>query len=982
MATIKCKMCGGTMEIADNSTVAVCEYCGTQQTIPRISDDRKANLYDRANHFRRNNEFDKAQAIYEQILNEDPNDSESYWSLVLCKYGIEYVEDPATHKRVPTVNRTQFTSVFEDSNYKEAIRLADDSQKAIYEEEAQTIDDIQKGILAISKNEEPFDVFICYKETDDNGKRTRDSVLAQDLYYELKKSGFKVFFSRITLESKLGSAYEPYIFSALNTSKVMVVIGTKPEYFKAVWVRNEWRRFLEMIKKGEKKTLIPAYRDMDPYDLPEEFSFLQALDMAKLGFMQDLVSGIKKIVDKAQKESSLVSETNKTETQSDKKNPLLARAFLFMEDGDFNKAKEYINKVLDQEPQNPMAYLASVMTDIDIRYHRDSITIEDLFDIPESKLKEHSNYKKALRFSNDEFKREYLDKRADFTAKQEQKWKETKAEFEKRFSEVKTLNQAKKVYMDLTAKEIADKWSNRSDYQDLIVECHSIISQQEKEFAYFEASSLMYQKQYLRAADDFRKLGDYKDSASIAKKCELLDAEEKNQEKYEKACNYIKEKKLDDAISILKEIRGFRDSEALLDQCEKKKNSEKQTVMLILLIIVILSMGVYLARGLLTWKSDDYVHWHSIFGSTVGYADHDFILTVDVPPTCTEKGYKEYECKECGRLKSETINPTGHLFDDGVITKEPTCTKSGVKTYTCKVCGTVKTKTVPATGHSFDDGVVIQEQTCTENGVKTYTCKVCGTVKTETVPATGHSSDSGKVIKEPTCTASGTKTYTCTTCGAVIKTESIPAIGHDYSNEYCSRCGIKVLYKIGEKGPAGGFIFYNCDDDNDTGNKDGLKSSECGWRYLEAAPSDIGSFIFGYYKTADNGNIQRSGTGYGIGFGKLNTQILVADMGTAAYTNRGGTTKTENYAARLCDTYSYGGYSDWFLPSKDELNLMYVNLNNAGLGGFANSGGDRYWSSSENSDYVDNAWYQYFSNGSQDYNYRSYTCRVRPVRAF
>ena len=272
MSTFKCKMCGGTLEIQSGSTVAECEYCGAKQTLPKLDDEKRANLYDRANHFRRSNEFDKASAIYEQILAEDNTDAEAYWSLVLCRYGIEYVEDPLSHRRVPTVHRAQFTSIFDDDNYKSALKNSDTYQRVIYEEEAKAINEIQKGILAISQKEEPFDVFICYKETDDSGKRTHDSVLAQDLYYQLKQEGFKVFFSRITLEDKLGSAYEPYIFAALNSAKVMVVLGTKPEYFNAVWVKNEWSRFLSLIKKGEKKMLIPAYKDMDPYNLPKEFS--------------------------------------------------------------------------------------------------------------------------------------------------------------------------------------------------------------------------------------------------------------------------------------------------------------------------------------------------------------------------------------------------------------------------------------------------------------------------------------------------------------------------------------------------------------------------------------------------------------------------------------------------------------------------------------------------------------------------------------
>ena len=124
MAVFKCKICGGTLEINAGETVATCEYCGTKQTLPKLDDEKKANLFDRANHFRRNNDFDKAMGIYEQILNEDTEDAESYWSIVLCRYGIEYVEDPASHKRVPTVNRAQFTSVFDDEDYKSAIKLA------------------------------------------------------------------------------------------------------------------------------------------------------------------------------------------------------------------------------------------------------------------------------------------------------------------------------------------------------------------------------------------------------------------------------------------------------------------------------------------------------------------------------------------------------------------------------------------------------------------------------------------------------------------------------------------------------------------------------------------------------------------------------------------------------------------------------------------------------------------------------------------
>ena len=118
---------------------------------------------------------------FDDIFCGTTEDAECYWSIVLCRYGIEYIEDPSSRKRVPTVNRAQFTSVFDDEDYKSAIKYADAHQRELYEKEATAINEIQKGILAISGQEEPFDIFICYKETDANGRRTQDSVLATEL---------------------------------------------------------------------------------------------------------------------------------------------------------------------------------------------------------------------------------------------------------------------------------------------------------------------------------------------------------------------------------------------------------------------------------------------------------------------------------------------------------------------------------------------------------------------------------------------------------------------------------------------------------------------------------------------------------------------------------------------------------------------------------------------------------------------------------
>ena len=98
MAVFKCKMCGGDLDVQEGLNVCECEYCGTKQTIPALDNEKKLNLFNRANRLRLNSEFDKAATIYENIIAEFPEEAEGYWGLVLCNYGIEYVDDPATAK--------------------------------------------------------------------------------------------------------------------------------------------------------------------------------------------------------------------------------------------------------------------------------------------------------------------------------------------------------------------------------------------------------------------------------------------------------------------------------------------------------------------------------------------------------------------------------------------------------------------------------------------------------------------------------------------------------------------------------------------------------------------------------------------------------------------------------------------------------------------------------------------------------------------
>ena len=175
-----------------------------------------------------------------------------------------------------------------------------------------------------------------------------------------------------------------------------------------------------------------------------------------------------------------------------------------------------------------------------------------------------------------------------------------------------------------------------------------------------------------------------------------------------------------------------------------------------------------------------------------------------------------------------------------------------------------------------------------------------------------------------------------------VKAYATNIAGTGYGNEISFNSGYMIGFYH-----AGGLVFYN----------DGAAHG------LVCALTDQSSGApWGCYGTAING------TSTAINTGMANTNAIVAGCGTAGI------------AARLCYDLALNTYTDWYLPSKDELNLMYVNLKTQGLGGFASN---YYWSSSEYAGYETYcAWTQGFGDGYQYFTNKGYTAYVRAVRAF
>lgn len=368
MGALKCKMCGSNLEIEDSITVCKCEKCGMSQTVPDIEDDKELKLFERAGRLRFNCDFDKAAGIYNTITDSYPEEAEGYWGLILCKYGIEYVDD-ASGKKVPVCHRISYDSVMDDEDFELVMENSDSESRAIFREEAKIIEENRKEYIQIAESEQPYDIYISYRAKDDNGDKTAVSEIAEHLYNKLTSAGYRVFLSEAALKGKKRSDCEPYIYSALNSANVMLALGTSYDDYNDVWVKNEWNRYLEIAVKNKNKCLIPCYKDVDEYDIPKEFAGLKVCQLGNDDTFNNIIAEIANVV----KPESVNQPESQTEPAEEIEleeieviepvdiNKLLDEGFAAIADKNWKEANKLFFQVLDEEPDNSKAYWGQLL---------------------------------------------------------------------------------------------------------------------------------------------------------------------------------------------------------------------------------------------------------------------------------------------------------------------------------------------------------------------------------------------------------------------------------------------------------------------------------------------------------------------------------------------------------------------------------------------------------------------------------------------
>ena len=245
--------------------------------------DKIVRLYHQAEGRQLERQFDKAAEYYRQVIVAGGSDPEVYWRIVLCHYCIEYQVDNEG-RRIPSILYPDLTDpeeIPDRTDLQNSFRT--EEQKQYYNERLEKIDQILEKYRHL-RSKAQFDVFLSVKQKDE-GKYTVDCGKAYELYQYIREElGLRVFNSEQT-RPPVGQEFEPYILSALLSSKVMIVVGSKAEYMDAQWVRNEWSRFKWLQKyenqnSGGTERVLFCYlvQGMHPGLMPKALAGIQAIE--------------------------------------------------------------------------------------------------------------------------------------------------------------------------------------------------------------------------------------------------------------------------------------------------------------------------------------------------------------------------------------------------------------------------------------------------------------------------------------------------------------------------------------------------------------------------------------------------------------------------------------------------------------------------------------------------------------------------------
>lgn len=279
-----CKNCGAPLDPREGTDgVVVCNYCGSVWTLPSAREPAVLQALRQGEHELDVGKFSDAFLSFQKASELDKNEPEAYFNMALADFKVQTMKDHVRNRMQPIRFEISDRLFTEDKRYLRALSLSSPSRRAEYERRGREIDAIGKEFYRLQTSGIRYDCFLCAKVSDEHGGTTQDSHEALRLYHALKERGFSPFYSEEETKERVGSDYEALILYALYTAGCMLVVCSDEGYLQTPWVKNEYTRFLRLIRCEEKgeDSIAFAYKGKPIERLPGEDKRIQGVDLGK-----------------------------------------------------------------------------------------------------------------------------------------------------------------------------------------------------------------------------------------------------------------------------------------------------------------------------------------------------------------------------------------------------------------------------------------------------------------------------------------------------------------------------------------------------------------------------------------------------------------------------------------------------------------------------------------------------------------------------
>ena len=388
---LACSICGGEVIVGEDGTLGTCMGCGNSLPYPK-TDIKKHN---RVTYLRNNYDFEKAGAIAAALIEDNSEDCTAYIEAFLCDYGIRYIRNGS--ERTPVCSVAADSNVKENSNYKKAVYYAPAEEQQKYEVIAAAVEGAVEAYNNAISAEEPYDIFVLTRE----GVSVDDDLEGEKLFLRFTENlGFRVFYAPEMLKDKSPAEKAAITAYALENSRIMLPIFKTESDCVDGYMNYAVNKFSLEAANNEEKSVFPIFNAgvLNFQQLPEALVWSDiAFDYSDSEFMREISEKVEGIL--KPEEAAVVPDAIVTATAANKEN-LIKRAYMFLEDGEYETADTYFDKILDIDIEDSRAYIGKLLASCKLKSE------DEIPNLPQT-VTDDKNFIKALRFATPEQKARY-----------------------------------------------------------------------------------------------------------------------------------------------------------------------------------------------------------------------------------------------------------------------------------------------------------------------------------------------------------------------------------------------------------------------------------------------------------------------------------------------------------------------------------------------------------------------------------------------